>query len=353
MRSGGRPSGALAAALLLAALAGCSGEGTPKAEPAQATSSAQASARSGSASADMPADAADELPVALTLEQVGATTIEATPFPDFALAVGKVVWVSGAGRGLVGYDGATGRPIGEARVSDVVAAMDAYDGTLWLVETKYGTSRLVGVDGRTGQVRGRTRLPAPVAEESSVAAGPRGVFVLLVDGRVASVAGPGRKVRTFDAPVGATALRYGFGSLWVPVDDGVLHRVDPATGRTAGRTPVGRGARFLTVGHGAVWVMNQADGTVSRVDPRTGQADPPITVQPYPIEGGDIASGPHGVWIRAGAAAASLLDPRTGAVTARVGGDVGSGSIAETAGNLWITAHDHLVIHRVPWPPSS
>jgi hypothetical protein len=336
--------------LLAGALGGCSSGAESGAGPAPARSTSSPSA---SATSSRSADPLAGLPTALSLKDAGARTIDATPFPDFALAVGRMVWVSGVGKGLVGYDGATGRPTAEARVTDVVAAMDTSGGTLWLVETKYGASRLVAVDGRSGEVLRRPRLPAPVAEESSVAAGPGQVFVLMNDGRIAAVPVAGGRVRVLDAPAGATALRYGFGSLWVPVEGGFLHRVDPATGRSRARVRVGGVPRFLTVGHGAVWVMNQLGGTVSRVDPRTEQADPPIPVQPYSIEGGDMASGPHGVWVRAGAAAASLLDPATGAVIARAGGDVGSGSIAETAGHLWITAHDHLAMYVVPWPPTS
>jgi len=340
---------AVLAGVLVGVLAGCSGGTVPRGDPAPGASSA--TAPSPKPPAPNATAAADDLPATLGLEEVRARTIDATPFPDFALAVGDVVWISGVGKGLVGYDGASGRRVAETRVSDVVAAMDGYDGTLWLAETKLGTSRLLGVDGRSGEVLSRTRLPAPVAAESSVAAGPEGAYALLVDGRIAAVPPTGGRVRAFDAPVGATALRYGFGSLWVPVDDGVLHRVDPATGRSQARVPVGPGSRFLTVGHGAVWVMNQLDGTVSRVDPRTEQAGPPVAVQPYPVEGGDIASGPHGVWVRAGSPAASLIEPGAGAVTARVGEDVGSGSIVEAAGNLWVTAHDHLAVYVVPWPP--
>lgn len=335
----------VSAAVLVASLAlvGCTADRDPAATPSGADSSPTTVER---------ATPAAEPDLPLPLDTVGAQTIEAEPFADFAVAVGDIVWVSGVDDGLVGYDAGSGEVRASATVGDVLAALDTRDGMVYLAESREGRSALVEVDGTDGEVTARVRLPEPVAGESSVAAGPRAAYALMVDGRIAVVDRRTSAVRTFRAPEEAGAVRYGFGSLWVPTASGHVVRVDPRTGERQARIAVGPSPRFLTVGHGSVWVMNQGDGSVSRIDPRRDRTAVTVKASAAGIQGGDIASGEHGVWLRGGYAGATLIDPATNEVTARVGTALGSGSIAEAADNLWITAHDQLAVYRVPWPPA-
>ena len=199
----------------------------------------------------------------------------------------------------------------------------------------------------------RTRLPGAVAEESSVAAGPRAAYALLDDGRFAVAEAERRQAGVLPAPKGSAAVRYGFGSLWVSTSSGHVVRLDPATGVRQARIRVGPSPRFLTVGHGAVWVMNQGDGSVTRIDPERDRAEVTIAASDTGISGGDIASGAQGVWLHAQVVAGILIDPQSNEVTHRVGIGLGSGGIAEASDNLWITAHDRFAIYRLPWPPAN
>ena len=45
---------------------------------------------------------------------------------------------------------------------------------------------------------------------------------------------------------------------------------------------MGRGASGVAAGHGAVWVVNTLDGTLSRVDPRTRRVVATVDVGPAP-----------------------------------------------------------------------
>jgi DNA-binding beta-propeller fold protein YncE len=70
-------------------------------------------------------------------------------------------------------------------------------------------------------------------------------------------------------------------------------RVDPQTNRlTAIR--VGDGPRGISAGVGWVWVANELDGTVSRIDPQRMIVDKTIRVGPRPL---DVAVGLGAVWI--------------------------------------------------------
>ena len=107
--------------------------------------------------------------------------------------------------------------------------------------------------------------------------------------------------------------------------------------------PVGKRPRFLAAGDGAVWTLNQGDGSVSRIDPKTNKVVATIEVG-VPGGGGEIAVGEGSVWVTAFEFPLSRIDPSTNTVVqqfAGEGGDavrVGLGSVwlADLrAGNLW------------------
>jgi hypothetical protein len=102
------------------------------------------------------------------------------------------------------------------------------------------------------------------------------------------------------------------------------------------------------VGDDAVWVMNQRDGSVSKVSP-TGEVLGTTTVAPR-IEGGDIAVGGGSVWVQPGGELLVQLDPATGAVVAEYGPRSGSGSVAADGAAVWVSAHDVEAVWRLPLP---
>lgn len=116
------------------------------------------------------------------------------------------------------------------------------------------------------------------------------------------------------------------------------------------RIAVGAGPRFLAVGEGGIWVLNQFDGTVSRVDPGTNTVTATITVSDAAVEGGDIAAGGGSVWARVSDSLVARIDPGTNKVVARYGPSAGSGSVAADHEAAWVSAHDINAIWRLPAP---
>ena len=81
-----------------------------------------------------------------------------------------------------------------------------------------GTPTLLRIDPATGDVQ--ATIPIPVLdlhEESSIAAGEGGVFLVArSENQIVKVDPATNSVATvLDVPQGATAVRAGFGSLWV------------------------------------------------------------------------------------------------------------------------------------------
>jgi YVTN family beta-propeller protein len=71
-------------------------------------------------------------------------------------------------------------------------------------------------------------------------------------------------------------------------------RLDPATGKVQEAIPVGTEPTAITVSHGAVWVANHLDGTISRIDPRRDVVTDTISVGDGPS---DMALVSHSLWV--------------------------------------------------------
>jgi YVTN family beta-propeller protein len=101
-------------------------------------------------------------------------------------------------------------------------------------------------------------------------------------------------IRTISVGRRPTALAFGEGALWVANqgDDSVT-RVDPGTGATdvirVGDAPVG-----VAVGSGAVWVASEGDRTVSRIDPGLREVEQTIDTGNPPA---GIAVVDGSVWV--------------------------------------------------------
>jgi YVTN family beta-propeller protein len=296
------------------------------------------------------------LPPVRDLASTHATTIKAAPQPDWAIAAGGSVWVAGVGPCLQRYDAATAAATSAQNLDSVCLAMDQGFGSVWVGSCSFDKPMLVRLDATTGAPLARIPLPAPPAAESSIAAGEEAVRFLTYDGTQIVTADPATNTvnHTYPAPSGAAALRAGDGAVWVSVSPsgagkpGGLVRLNPSTGAVVATIPLGHSPHFLAIAPGAVWVMNQSDGTVSRVDPATNQVTATITVSSEAITGGDIAATADAVWVRVSDALAVHIDPHTNTVIDRLGPRAGSGGVAIATTSVWFTAHDRQAIWRLP-----
>jgi virginiamycin B lyase len=300
--------------------------------------------------------AAPDLPEAQGIEDVaGATTIEATPNPDWITIAGGAAWVANVSSGIVGYDLASAAIVADLPlVGDACLAMDATADSLFVGDC--GATTLVRIDVDTRSIVATVSLPfARLAEESSIAASDEAVWVLSggAERQIARVDQAGDVVTgTFAAPTGSSAMRFLDGSLWVSDADGALvHRLDPTTGVEQATIDVGAGARFMAAGEGGLWVMNNTAGTVSFIDPSTNAVTATIAVSSNRIDGGDIAVGGGFVWARVSDVVVTQIDPTTMSVVARFGPRAGSGSVAADDNAVWVSAHDVTTVWRVPLSP--
>jgi YVTN family beta-propeller protein len=71
-------------------------------------------------------------------------------------------------------------------------------------------------------------------------------------------------------PNGAT---FAFGSVWVADHhDGSVSRVDPKTGKTIATIPAGAGPGYVSPGFGSIWVTDYFENAISRINPKTNKS---------------------------------------------------------------------------------
>jgi YVTN family beta-propeller protein len=220
-----------------------------------------------------------------------------------------------------------------------IDALAAGRDTVWTID--YARATATKIDPVSGVPVGRVTFgPAPF---SSIGVGGSSPVAVAGDGVWASTGNPpvvriDARSRRVDAKVAVgnepTAIASAAGAVWVADDvDNTVTRVD-AGGVVAGPLPVGHGASGIAVGDGSVWVANTLDDTVTRIDAATGATKDIIPVGAGPR---GIAVSPGAVWVaNSRGASVSRIDPRTDHVRTIPVGASPEG-VAVAAGRVWVS----------------
>ena len=109
--------------------------------------------------------------------------------------------------------------------------------------------------------------------------------------------------------------------------------------------PVGAGPTSIRYLDGSIWVRNNADGSVSRIDPATNTVVATIKVGDGE---GDIASGNASIWVTSSEpATVSRIDPASNTVTATIPtGGQGPWGLVSTPGAIWVANHRHSTTEK-------
>ena len=122
---------------------------------------------------------------------------------------------------------------------------------------------------------------------------------------------------------------------WATSEESLLLRVNPKTNLIDERIKVGKNPRFLTTGEGAVWTLNQAEGNVTRIDPKTNKVVATIELG-VPGGGGEISTGDGAVWVTVFEIPITRIDVETNKVTQQWVGP-GGDAIRYGLGSVWLS----------------
>jgi virginiamycin B lyase len=126
------------------------------------------------------------------------------------------------------------------------------------------------------------------------------------------------------------------GSVWATVyARNELYRIDPRTNALSSTTRLHDIPRVLTAGEGSIWVLNEGDSSVQRIDANNGKLLATIKTGLRP-GAGSIAMGGGYVWVSTPGAPITQIDPHTNTSIRSFKGGLGMGGpIRYGAGSLW------------------
>ena len=140
----------------------------------------------------------------------------------------------------------------------------------------------------------------------------------------------------------------GFGSIWVPDFTGTGHavdRVDPRTHSVTATYPTGGAELAVATGAGSVWITENADNTVIRLDPATGKVVASISV-PSPT---GVLVHANQVWVASYTTTTlTTIDATTNAIRGSVSLSGPGQNILASATSLWVSQSDGSLTQITP-----
>jgi virginiamycin B lyase len=266
---------------------------------------------------------------------------------DWVAITDGAVWVGSTGPNAVhAIDTATNQRVATVLLSgEPCAGLTVAFDSLWVP--------LCGRPGGLARVDLKTRAlvatykVGPIAAEGGITAGAGSVWMVLRSHSLVRVDPSDGTVRpVVEVPAGSFNPYFSMGRIWVTRAKGAeLTSVDAATGLVAVRLPTGPSPRFLTAGDGAIWTLNQGDGSLSRIAMSGGKPAQTIPLG-TPGPGGDITFGAGRIWTTFSKVPLSIVDASVPALLCQWVGP-GGDSIGFGHDDIWLTNYKAGTISRI------
>jgi virginiamycin B lyase len=266
---------------------------------------------------------------------------------DWVAVTADAVWVASSGPFAVHrIDPKTNTSVARVELpGEACAGLAVGAGSLW-VPLCTAQPSLAKIDLKNNTVTAIFPL-GPPAEEGGIAFGAGSIW-LIID-KLGSLArinpADGSVLDTFHVPAGSYNPAFLNGGVWVTHAEGAeVTGIDAASGRALATVATGPNPRFLTTGAGAVWTLNQGDGTLSRVDALSHQGV--AIALGTPGHGGDIAFDAGKLWTTMPKVPLSLIDAGTNQLLCQWVG-AGGDSLGIGHGSIWLTDYHAGTMQRL------
>ena len=137
-------------------------------------------------------------------------------------------------------------------------------------------------------------------------------------------------------PAIPTDVAVGAGAVWVSFTNGVLERIDPATGRATDDLDVGGTLDAVAADENGVWVLDTVRSTLTRIDPDDGS----LTTVTVSSNTRLLAAGEGGVWVVDPFASTAMLIDLANDPHPPVGIGTEPTDVAVGLGAVWISGED-------------
>jgi YVTN family beta-propeller protein len=277
-----------------------------------------------------------------------SATIKVGGTADWVLVTDDAVWVASTKPyAVLRIDPSTNKILTTIKVpGEACSGLASGFGSIW-VPLCGKKPALVRVDTTKNVISATLPVP-PAGPEGGITASQDSVWIVSdKNGTLNRIDPSTNDVRQkISIPPGSYNPLFSNGIVWITGFESVLTALDAATGKVLESVPVGPKPRFLTVGGGSVWSLNQGNGTVSRVDERNRKVIATIQVG-IPGAGGDIGYGGDSVWPTVLAIPLTQIDARTNQVVRQWVGK-GGDSLSFGFDSLWLTDYKRGLLSRIP-----
>lgn len=267
---------------------------------------------------------------------------------DWVAITPDAVWVGSTGPNAVHrIDPKTNKEVATVEVpGEPCAGLATGFGSLW-VPLCSQPSTLAKVNLDSNQLIAVYKV-GPAAAEGGVTMSPDSVW-LAIDkkGSIARIDPDNGTIRqTIRIAPGSYNPFYNDGQVWVTRAEGAeVMAIEAAKGVPLTSARTHRNPRFLTGSPGAIWTLNQSDGSVTRVDTHTRRATKTIYLR-VPGHGGDIAFGGGIVWVTMMKTPLSVIDAASAELLCQWKGP-GGDSLGIGHGSIWLTDYHGGTISRI------
>lgn len=278
-----------------------------------------------------------------------AATIQIGKIADWVAVTSNGVWVGSKEPNSVKQVDPNTNQVTTVEVpGEPCAGLAADSESLW-VPLCGPVPKLAKVDLKT-RVLAHVFDVGPVAPEGGIAIGAGSIW-LITDkhGSLARIdPSSGSILQTVHVAPGSFNPVFSEGRIWVTRAEGSeVTSVDATTGKVLEHiaTGTGRHPRFVTAGGGAVWTVNQGDGTLSRIDV-AGQRSV-LTLQLHtPGVGGDITYAEGRIWTTLIKTPISVVDAARSVILCQWKGP-GGDAIGVGYGTIWLTSYTGGTVSRI------
>jgi len=294
------------------------------------------------------ADHAAAVPTRPIADLKPLATIQVGKTADWVAITSDAVWVGSTGPNAVHrIDPRTNKRVATVELpGEPCAGLTTGFGSLWVPLCSQPTG-LAKVDLK-GNVLTAVLQTGPAGAEGGITASPDSIWLVIdKNGSLARIDPDKGTVRQrIQIPAGSYNPFYMEGQVWVTRAEGAeVTSVDARSGAVLGTVKTGPHPRFLTAGGGAVWTLNQGDGSITRIDAGTRRVTHSIALN-TPGHGGDISLGGGMVWTTMMKVPLSAVDETAAVLRCQwVGG--GGDSLGIGHGAIWLTDYHGGTVSRL------
>jgi virginiamycin B lyase len=255
--------------------------------------------------------------------------------PDWSVVTNKAVWVSSARVNHVVQLLPDTNTVGlTAEVQKPCSGLAEGFGSIWVPSC--GAHSVVRLDRETGKAVAEIAAD-PANSEGGITVGDGAVWIVTKPSTLVQIDPKTNKIAaSIELPSGSENPAFYKGYIWVSsFEHDQLLKIDPQKRTVVAAIPVGPKPRFLTAGANSIWTLNQGDGTITRIDVKTGKQIATIPCG-IPGAGGEITFGADSVWAAVFDFPLTQVDTKTNTVVKQWAGQGGDG-VRFGLGSVWLS----------------